>query len=119
MLTNLTPNQLNERINDQTVLLVDVRNPIEYGLERIAGAVNAPLVTFDPNSIPRAVAHAVVFQCGSGARSAAAAKLFSGLFEVTPAHLEGGLGAWKAAGLPTDAIDPMTGNITVSTEMTA
>ena len=92
------------------VLIVDVREPAEFAAERIPGAVNLPLSTFDPVSLFASIApEGVLFQCGSGVRSmkAVMACRLSGF----PAnkHLAGGIGAWKAAGSPTIRIDPATG----------
>lgn len=92
------------------VLIVDVREPAEFAVERIPGAVNLPLSTFDPVSLFASIApEGVLFQCGSGVRSmkAVMACRLSGL--PADQHLAGGIGAWKAAGLPTIRIDPATG----------
>lgn len=91
-------------------LIVDVREPAEFAVERIPGALNLPLSTFDPVSLFAAVApERILFQCGSGMRSmkAVMACRLSGL--TADRHLTGGIGAWKAAGLPTIRIDPATG----------
>ena len=91
-------------------LIVDVREPAEFAVERIAGALNLPLSTFDPASLLAVVDPArVIFQCGSGMRSmkAVVACRLSGL--PADRHLAGGIGAWKAAGLPVIRIDPATG----------
>lgn len=92
------------------VLIVDVREPAEFAVERIPGALNLPLSTFDPVSLfAAAPAERILFQCGSGMRSmkAVMACRLSGL--AADRHLAGGIGAWKAAGLPTIRIDPATG----------
>lgn len=92
------------------VLIVDVREPMEFAGERIPGALNLPLSTFDPVSLFAVVApERVLFQCGSGMRSmkAVMACRLSGF--AADRHVRGGIGAWKAAGLPTIRIDPATG----------
>lgn len=91
-------------------LIVDVREPAEFAAERIAGALNPPLSTFDPASLLAVVDPSkVIFQCGSGMRSmkAVLACRLSGL--AADRHLAGGIGAWKMADLPTLRIDPATG----------
>ncbi len=92
---------LKEQLDRQAVLLVDVREIVEYRGEHIPGARVVPLSQFDPRQIPRAAAKPVVLYCQSGNRSAkAAAKLFrAGFSEVS--HLASGLSAWKGAGFET------------------
>jgi rhodanese-related sulfurtransferase len=80
------------------VVLVDVREPVEYFADRIAGAVLFPLSAFDPYRLPKAK---IVFQCGSGKRSLTAIQLSAGAGLAHTSHLQGGLAAWKQAGLHT------------------
>jgi rhodanese-related sulfurtransferase len=107
---NLSPEDAHRLQQDGQALIVDVREPAEFAVERIAGAVNLPLATFDPTSLLAVVEpQRVILQCGSGMRSmkAVMACRLSGL--AADQHLAGGIGAWKAAGLPTIRIDPATG----------
>jgi rhodanese-related sulfurtransferase len=80
---------------DDTVL-IDVREPGEYAREHIVGAKLMPLCSLDAAQLPRG--KRIVLCCASGNRSQTAARRLGvpGL-----AHLEGGLFAWKAYGLPT------------------
>jgi rhodanese-related sulfurtransferase len=83
------------------LLLIDVREPAEYAAERIAGALNFPLSTFDATALPIDVSMRIVFHCGIGKRSQAAAeKYLAGAKPPRATHMGGGLSAWKAAGLP-------------------
>ncbi|MGO8855227.1 MAG: rhodanese-like domain-containing protein [Steroidobacteraceae bacterium] len=82
------------------LLLIDVREPSEYASERIAGALLYPLSTFDAATLPDDGARRVVFLCGSGKRSLAAAEQRLGAGQLHAAHMGGGIAAWKAAGLP-------------------
>ena len=98
-LQDLTPEEVSARMKIGGVELIDVREPGEYDAERIPGAMLFPLSTFDPHALPKNVD--IIFQCGTGKRSAmAAAKAQAGGLRHT-AHLAGGIQAWKAAGLPT------------------
>jgi rhodanese-related sulfurtransferase len=85
----------------QQIMLVDVRETGEYASERIAGAIAHPLSTFNPASIELRSDRQMLLCCQSDRRSTQAAqKLFeAGVTDIT--HLEGGLGAWKAAGYAT------------------
>ena len=50
------------------------REPEEYAAERISGALLYPLSTFDAATLPDDGPRRVVFHCGSGKRSLAAAE---------------------------------------------
>lgn len=109
---NLSPAETAQAQQAGEALIVDVREPAEFAVERIAGALNLPLSIFDPASLLAVVDPSrVIFQCGSGMRSmkAVMACRLSGL--PADRHLAGGIGAWKAAGLPTVRIDPATGQV--------
>tara|TARA_R110002167_G_scaffold67405_5_gene190538 strand:- start:5231 stop:5575 length:345 start_codon:yes stop_codon:yes gene_type:complete len=85
------------------VVIVDVREPGEFAGERIAGAVNRPLSSFDPALLPELADPAsVVFQCGSGVRSLKAIHLCRAAGVAVDSHMGGGIGGWKAGGLPTE-----------------
>ena len=49
-----------------------------------------------------------VFFCAGGMRSALAAKTAQDMGLTPVAHIEGGYGAWKKAGAPTEAVAPKT-----------
>jgi rhodanese-related sulfurtransferase len=96
-------------MSEGKAVVIDVREPAEYGAERIPGALLFPLSTFDPACLPLDTEKQVVFHCGGGGRSKkAATSLFAhGIAESS--HLAGGIREWKAAGLPVIALDPLTG----------
>lgn len=98
---DLSPAEVARLLEDRSILLVDVREPHEYAAERIPGALLCPLSTFDAHSLPADSSVAVVFHCGSGKRSAIAARARLNAGAATAAHLSGGIGAWSAAGLAT------------------
>jgi rhodanese-related sulfurtransferase len=83
------------------VVLVDVREATEHADERISGAHLLPLSTFNPADLPIAHDRQIVLHCGSGKRSAAAFDLCAKAGVPVRAHMNGGLAAWKRAGLPT------------------
>lgn len=108
--TNATPEAVHAALQKGEVLLVDVREPSEYAVERIHGALLYPLSTFDARALPME-GRKLVLHCGGGVRSLKAAHklLEAGHAHVT--HVDGGLAAWKAAGLPVIRIDPQTGRV--------
>lgn len=113
MLIELSPEEVEEKLNKREIILIDVRTPIEFAFERIRGALNAPMVTFEADMIPLNADKPVVFYCGSGKRSEMIARkcLEEGRPQAT--HMKGGLAAWKLEGNPTVAVNPVTGNMQV------
>lgn len=108
---NLDPNDVARWLAEKSVLLVDVREPHEYEAERIHGALLFPLSTFDPESLPNPKGRTIVFQCGSGMRSAKAVAACQAAGLPFDSHMKGGIQAWKAAGLPTISTDPASGKL--------
>lgn len=110
-LQEFSPAELRAKLQARSILLVDVREPQEYAAERIHGAVLFPLSTFDPAALPPPSACEIVFQCGSGKRSAMAVArcLQQGIAHTS--HLEGGIQSWKSAGLPTVGLDADSGGV--------
>jgi len=106
---DLSPREVQDDLAAGRLLLIDVREPAEFAAERIHGALNFPLSTFDPLALPKADDRSIVFSCGSGKRSAMAVERSRKAGHRIDAHLAGGLLAWKAAGLPTIALDADTG----------
>jgi len=98
---DLSPAEVKQGLVGDTILLVDVREIAEFEAERIAGAINIPLSTFDPAKLPDPGGRTLVMQCGSGKRSASAVERCQKAGHEFDAHLAGGIMAWKAAGLPT------------------
>ena len=88
-------------ITEGRVLLVDVREPNEIAAEAYPDAVVVPLSSFDPKLIPNPAGKQVVFACRSGRRSVTASLAAQEAGLPYESHLEGGIIAWKEAGLPT------------------
>lgn len=82
-------------------VLIDVREPEEQARERIPGARPLPLSRLAGTVLPASRDSVVVFHCKSGGRTQANAARLAGLDCREAYYLEGGLDAWKRAGLPT------------------
>jgi len=108
---DLDPKTVFEALKGGDVMLVDVREPAEFANERIHGALLHPLSTFEPRAIPPAPGRRIVFQCGSGKRSRMALDRFMAETGAEAAHIAGGIGSWKACGLPCVQINPATGQV--------
>jgi glyoxylase-like metal-dependent hydrolase (beta-lactamase superfamily II)/rhodanese-related sulfurtransferase len=98
--------ELNERLANDDMQVVDVRRPAEYVNGHVPHALNAPLASLDkslgPLNLEKDKLTAVI--CAGGYRSSAAASMlqkqgFSNLLNVA-----GGTGAWVNAGYPVDKL---------------
>jgi rhodanese-related sulfurtransferase len=94
------PAELHSLLARKAALLIDVREPDEFASGHIAGAVNLPLSSFSPRNLPDAEDRTIVLQCAGGKRSGIALDQCARAGAAADTHLAGGLGAWKAAGLP-------------------
>jgi rhodanese-related sulfurtransferase len=90
-----------KRLINDGALLVDIREPDEHARERVPGSRNTPLSRLE--SLP-ADAKAIVFHCRSGARTSGNASRLAAAAGCEAFILEGGIDAWKKAGLPV-AVD--------------
>lgn len=99
MLHPLSPAEVAERVRRGAVL-VDVREPDEAARERIPGARLMPLSRFDGAAVDGAQ---VIFTCRTGGRTGANASRLAGCVPGQAYVLDGGLEAWKAAGLKVEA----------------
>jgi rhodanese-related sulfurtransferase len=81
-------------------LLLDIRGRDEHARERIPAARNVPLPELAKASFAE-TAHDVIFHCKTGNRTHANAETLLAAGAARTHVLEGGLDAWKAAGLET------------------
>lgn len=105
---NLAPEDVAAELQRGNALLIDLREPgerVEHGV--IRGAVHAPRGMLEFYADPTSAYHRDEFDparrtilfCASGGRSALAAETLQTLGYRRVAHLNGGLRAWREAGL--------------------
>lgn len=87
-----------KKLVDQGAVLIDIREASEYAAENIPGAKNAPLTRLGSGETIKDPV--VVFHCKSGARTRMNARGLAECAEGEAYILDGGIEAWKAAGLP-------------------
>jgi rhodanese-related sulfurtransferase len=97
--------QATQLINREDALVLDVRDPGEFGTGHILGAKNVPLSRIGAAGSEIAAKRKekpVIVYCDTGNRAgkAAAALRTQGFSRVL--SLSGGLGAWQQAGLPME-----------------
>ena len=112
-LPKISPEQA-KRLLDQGALLVDIRETDEHAREKIAGARLLPLSKLDEADLAVHEGKPVVFHCKSGGRTLAnaarlAAKAATAGESCEVYIVEGGIDAWKTAGLAvvTDRRQPL------------
>ncbi len=92
---NISPEELQQRIKEGSVFLVDVREPIEHAEFNIGGDL-IPLDTVMSNAAKIPSDKPVVVYCKRGIRSQIAIQRLQEKFGYTNLiNLRGGLDAWK------------------------
>ncbi len=101
-MNTITSKQLKEMINKNEIILVDVREPIEYEAEHIEGAMLVPLAELDRSKLSNIADKAIVLYCRSGKRSESAYEKIKN-YELKHNYysLKGGILAWKEDGYET------------------
>ncbi len=108
---NLTPAQVKEEINNGKAQLIDIREAEELTVTgKIPGSTHAPrgmLEFYADASLPYHKPEfdknkRIILHCASGGRSALAAKTLKEMGYENVAHMDGGIKAWKEAGMPVE-----------------
>jgi len=101
LLPTIKPSEA-RRLLDGGAVLIDIREADEHAREKIPGARHLPLSKLDEANLAAHQGRPVIFHCKSGARTKANAPRLAGkLGETCEAFMvEGGLDAWRKAGLP-------------------
>jgi rhodanese-related sulfurtransferase len=102
-ISRISPVEARRRVAAGSAVLVDIREPMERAREAIPGTKSAPLSTLDPSNVATQLGGtpAVIFHCQTGKRTGDNESRLAGCSVPDVYLLEGGLNAWKNAGLPT------------------
>ena len=97
-----SPQQITQLINCGKALILDVRDGAEFAGGHLPDAKNIPLgeLAGRIGELDKFKAKSVIVVCQSGARAATAAGLLQKAGYADVVNLDGGVAAWKAAGLP-------------------
>lgn len=100
----VSPAQATHLINREEALVVDVREPAEYGSGHVLGAKNVPLarVAASGADLAKRKEKPVIVYCETGNRSASAAAALRKHGFARVFNLSGGMKAWRDAGLPVE-----------------
>ncbi|GIV07676.1 MAG: sulfurtransferase [Fimbriimonadales bacterium] len=96
----VTPREVYEQRTNKDVVIIDVRTPEEFQMERIREARNQPLQTIQNwvNTLPKD--KKIYFVCRSGNRSAQAQRIAQQAGYENTYNMQGGMLAWKRESLP-------------------
>jgi rhodanese-related sulfurtransferase len=98
---NLSVQQSAELLSQKnSIPLIDVRTPAEYGSIHANGAVNHPMESLDIEKIPFSKEQEIHVICQSGGRSMKVSQKLEAAGFTKIVNVEGGTSAWHAAGLP-------------------
>jgi rhodanese-related sulfurtransferase len=100
ILHKLSPQQVRERLDSGSAVLVDVREPDEFARSHINGAQSQPLSNWEKAHLTVDPDADVIFTCRSGMRTAGACDRLAARVTGSAFVLDGGLNAWEKAGLP-------------------
>jgi rhodanese-related sulfurtransferase len=101
----VNPAQATHLMNREDALVIDVREPAEYGAGHVIGAKNLPLARLDAPGAElakRKEKPLIVYCIDGGERSAKACAILKKQGFTRVANLSGGLNAWQQAGLPVE-----------------
>lgn len=112
-IVTLTLDEVRSAMDDPNTVIVDIRDVRELWREgKIPGAMHSPRgmneFWIDPTCEYHKPVYAsgkrFVLYCAGAWRSALEAKMFQDMGLTDVAHMAGGFTAWKAAGMPVDAV---------------
>ena len=95
----VTPEQAQAALAEDTAQLIDVREPYEWEAGRIDGALHIELNELGANAAKVDTDRPVIFSCRVGSRSAMAAQAFRGV-GIDAYSMAGGLQRWADEGRP-------------------
>ncbi len=100
----VNPARATELINREDALVLDVREPGEYGAGHILGAKNVPVSRLDDGGaeLGKRKERPLIVYCDGSERSAKAAAALKRQGFTRVVNLSGGLAAWQQAGLPVE-----------------
>ena len=98
----LSPTQATQLINREDAQVIDVREADEYASGHLPEARNFPVGSLAERAgeLDKLKDTPLILVCQSGARSGGACKTLTKLGFTKVHNLEGGIAAWRTAGLP-------------------
>jgi len=98
----VSTNEATQLINREDAQIIDVRDATEYAAGHLAGARHLPVAKFGEHAadLEKIKGKPVIVCCESGMRSGKAVRELQKLGFERVFNLDGGIAAWRKAGLP-------------------
>lgn len=98
----VSPTQATQLINREDAQVIDVREPDEYVAGHLPESRNFPLARLEERAgeLDKLKSTPLILICQTGARSTGACKTLAKLGFSKVHNLDGGIAAWRTAGLP-------------------
>jgi len=102
--SKLTPAGAIQLMNNEAVVILDVREPSETAIGKIAEAIQIPLGSISQRigELDKHKAKSVIVYCKTGARSGLACKALNKAGFDNVYNMNGGMAAWQEAHLPVN-----------------
>ena len=116
-LTEIPPAEANKMLKTNAVI-VDVREPTELIHQRVPDAIEFPLSRIGREHLALEKKQRPIFLCRSGMRTRASAARLAEQFKGQGFSVQGGLVAWRQAGLPVEVPnDPVSTRARLATNV--
>lgn len=99
MLTNISPREVAQGLQDKKIRLIDIRETDEFLRSSVAESESMPLSIISKLSIDTSD-KTIVFTCQTSVRTAKNSQLLESLAKTSAYSMEGGLNAWDKEKLP-------------------
>lgn len=100
ILTKIDPQNAADGLKSGKLHLIDIREADEFAREHVGGSISIPLSRLEQADVKLEAGRTAVFLCKSGMRTEANGAKLAARIAGDVLILEGGLDAWKKAGLP-------------------
>ena len=87
---------------ENSILIVDVREPHEFAAGHIPGSVSRPLSQFNPADLPNEPGKRLILSCAAGVRSLRAMEFAQSAGLDVDSHYIGGFKDWVLHGQPVE-----------------
>jgi len=100
ILQKLSPKETRIRLQNSQAILIDIRETDEFVRSHINEAQSRPLSSWDHHDFTVSDNQNIILMCRTGARTSANEMKLASVFSGRVNILDGGIEAWKKAGLP-------------------